>query len=90
MDMIHQFLQIDAVQDISSIFNTLGTPGLLIASVYYVVREVKTQFDSRVGEMKAQYDARITALEKRSEDCEKDRVVLRDMIINTKTQPNNA
>lgn len=90
MDTIRTFLQIPAVQEISSIFNTLGTPGLLIASVYYVVKEVKTQFDSRVGEMKLQYDARITALEKRSEDCEKDRVILRDMIINTKTQPKNA
>ena len=88
MDTIHTFLQIQAVQDLGTIFTTLGTPGLLIASVYYVVKEVKSQFDSRVGEMKTQYDARITALEKRSEDCEKDRIVLRDMIINTKTQPN--
>ena len=88
MDTLHIFLQIQAVQDLATVFTTLGTPGLLIASVYYVVKEVKSQFDSRVGEMKTQYDARITALEKRSEDCEKDRIVLRDMIINTKTQPN--
>ena len=88
METVQTFLQIQAVQDLGAIFTTLGTPGLLIASVYYVVKEVKSQFDSRVGEMKTQYDARITALEKRSEDCEKDRIALRDMIINTKTQPN--
>ncbi len=75
------------MQDIQSIFSTLGTPGLLVASVYYVVREVKTQFDSRVGELKLQYDKRIEALEKRSEDCEKDRVALRDMIIKRTTTP---
>ena len=69
------------MQDIQSIFSTLGTPGLLVASVYYVVREVKNQFDSRVGEMKAQYDARIAAIEQRSMECEKDRIQLRDMII---------
>lgn len=79
---MHQFLQIQTVQDIQSIFSALGTPGLLVASVYYVVREVKNQFDSRVGEMKNQYDARISAIERRSEECEKDRVALRDMIIN--------
>ena len=82
MDTLHTFLQIDAVQDLGAIFTTLGTPGLLIASVYYVVREVKLQFDSRVGELKSQYDARISAIERRSEECEKDRVALRDMIIN--------
>jgi hypothetical protein len=81
METLHTFLQIDAVQDLGTIFTTLGTPGLLIASVYYVVREVKTQFDSRVGELKLQYDARISAIERRSEECEKDRVALRDMII---------
>jgi hypothetical protein len=75
------------MQDIQSIFSTLGTPGLLVASVFYVVREVKTQFDSRVGELKLQYDKRIEALEKRSEDCEKDRVALRDMIIKRTTTP---
>jgi hypothetical protein len=75
------------MQDIQSIFSTLGTPGLLVASVYYVVREVKTQFDSRVGELKLQYDKRIEALEKRSEDCEKDRVALRDMIIKRTATP---
>ena len=75
------------MQDISAIFSTLGTPGLLIASVYYVVREVKTQFDSRVGELKLQYDKRIEALEKRSQDCEKDRVALRDMIIKRTATP---
>jgi hypothetical protein len=69
------------MQDIQSIFSTLGTPGLLVASVYYVVREVKNQFDSRVVEMKTQYDARITAIEQRSMECEKDRIQLRDMII---------
>lgn len=76
------------MQELGTIFSTFGTPGLLIASVYYVVREVKNQFDSRVGEMKNQYDARISALEKRSEDCEKDRIILRDMIIKTKNQQN--
>jgi hypothetical protein len=81
MDTLHTFLQIDAVQDLGTIFTTLGTPGLLIASVYYVVREVKTQFDSRVGELKLQYDARISAIERRSEECEKDRITLRDMIL---------
>jgi hypothetical protein len=81
METIHTFLQIDAVQDLGTIFTTLGTPGLLIASVYYVVREVKTQFDSRVGELKLQYDARISAIERRSEECEKDRITLRDMIL---------
>jgi len=75
------------MQDIQSIFSTLGTPGLLVASVFYVVREVKTQFDSRVGELKLQYDKRIEALEKRSQDCEKDRVALRDMIIKRTTTP---
>jgi len=75
------------MQDIQSIFSTLGTPGLLVASVYYVVREVKTQFDSRVGELKLQYDKRIEALEKRSQDCEKDRVALRDMIIKRTPTP---
>jgi hypothetical protein len=73
------------MQDIQSIFSTLGTPGLLVASVYYVVREVKNQFDSRVGEMKTQYDARITAIEKRSEECEKDRIALRDLILKRTT-----
>ena len=81
MDTLHTLLQIEAVQDLGTIFTTLGTPGLLIASVYYVVREVKTQFDSRVGELKLQYVARISAIERRSEECEKDRVALRDMII---------
>jgi len=85
MDTLHTILQIDAVQDIQSIFSTLGTPGLLVASVYYVVREVKNQFDSRVGEMKTQYDARITAIEKRSEECEKDRIALRDLILKRTT-----
>jgi len=70
MDQLHTFLQIQAVQDLGAIFTTLGTPGLLIASVYYVVRELKSQ-----------YDARISALERRSEECEKDRIALRDMII---------
>jgi hypothetical protein len=70
METLHTFLQIDAVQDLSAIFSTLGTPGLLIASVYYVVKELKRQ-----------YDDRISALERRSEECEKDRVALRDMII---------
>lgn len=81
MESLHTFSQIQAVQDIGTIFTTLGTPGLLIASVYYVVREVKLQFDSRVGELKNQYDARIAAIERRSEECEKDRVSLRDLII---------
>jgi hypothetical protein len=81
METLHTFLQIEAVQDLTTIFTTLGTPGLLIASVYYVVREVKLQFDSRVGELKTQYDARITAIEKRSEECEKDRIALRDLIL---------
>jgi hypothetical protein len=81
METLHTFLQIEAVQDLGTIFTTLGTPGLLIASVYYVVREVKNQFDSRVGELKLQYDARISAIERRSEECEKDRVTLRDMIL---------
>jgi len=75
------------MQDIQSIFSTLGTPGLLVASVFYVVREVKTQFDSRVGELKLQYDKRIEALEKRSQDCEKDRLALRDMIIKRTATP---
>ena len=75
------------MQDIQSIFSTLGTPGLLVASVYYVVREVKTQFDSRVGELKLQYDARIAAIERRSEECEKDRVALRDLIIKRTQTP---
>jgi len=75
------------MQEISTIFSTFGTPGLLMASVFYVVREVKTQFDSRVGELKLQYDKRIEALEKRSDDCEKDRVALRDMIIKRTTTP---
>jgi len=70
METLHTFLQIEAVQDLTTVFTTLGTPGLLIASVYYVVRELKSQ-----------YDARISALERRSEECEKDRVALRDMII---------
>lgn len=70
METLHTFLQIEAVQDLTTIFTTLGTPGLLIASVYYVVKELKSQ-----------YDARISALERRSEECEKDRVALRDMII---------
>ena len=75
------------MQELNTLFATFGTPGLLIASVFYVVREVKTQFDSRVGELKLQYDKRIEALEKRSEDCEKDRVALRDMIIKRTTTP---
>jgi hypothetical protein len=81
MDTLHTFLQIEAVQDLTTIFTTLGTPGLLIASVYYVVREVKIQFDFRVGELKAQYDARIATIERRSDECEKDRVALRDLIL---------
>ena len=87
MDTLHLFLQIQAVQDLATVFTTLGTPGLLIASVYYVVREVKIQFDSRVGELKNQYDARIAAIERRSEECEKDRVALRDLIIKRTTTP---
>jgi hypothetical protein len=87
METIHTLLQIEAVQDIGTIFTTLGTPGLLIASVYYVVREVKMQFDSRVGELKSQYDARISAIERRSEECEKDRITLRDMIIKRTPTP---
>jgi hypothetical protein len=75
------------MQELNTIFSTFGTPGLLIASVYYVVREVKTQFDSRVGELKNQYDARIAAIERRSEECEKDRVALRDLIIKRTTTP---
>ena len=76
MDTLHTFLSIPIVQDINTIFSTLGTPGLLIASVYYVVRELKSQ-----------YDARISALERRSEECEKDRVALRDMIIKHESAP---
>lgn len=76
MDTLHTFLSIPIVQDINAIFSTLGTPGLLIASVYYVVRELKSQ-----------YDARISALERRSEECEKDRVALRDMIIKHESAP---
>ena len=76
MESLHLFLQVPIVQDINAIFSTLGTPGLLIASVYYVVRELKSQ-----------YDARISALERRSEECEKDRVALRDMIINHESAP---
>jgi hypothetical protein len=87
MDTLHTFLQIQAVQDLATVFTTLGTPGLLIASIYYVGREVKTQFDSRVGELKDQYDARISAIERRSEECEKDRVALRDMIIKRTPTP---
>ena len=87
MDTLHTFLQIQAVQDLATVFTTLGTPGLLIASIYYVGREVKTQFDSRVGELKGQYDARIAAIERRSEECEKDRVALRDLIIKRTTTP---
>ena len=75
------------MQELNTLFATFGTPGLLMASVFYVVREVKTQFDSRVGELKLQYDKRIEALEKRSDDCEKDRVALRDMIIKRTTTP---
>ncbi len=76
MEPLHTFLQVPIVQDINAIFSTLGTPGLLIASVYYVVRELKSQ-----------YDARISALERRSEECEKDRVALRDMIIKHESAP---
>ncbi len=76
METLHTLLQIEAVQDITTIFSTLGTPGLLIGAVYYVVRELK-----------GQYDARISALERRSEECEKDRVALRDMIIKGKHAP---
>ena len=76
METLHTLLQIQAVQDLTTVFTTLGTPGLLIASVYYVVRELKSQ-----------YDARISALERRSEECEKDRVALRDMIIKGEHAP---
>lgn len=58
------------VTDIVSIFDKLGTPGLLIGAVYYITREVKRL-----------YDDRIKALEAASVECEKDRIALRALII---------
>jgi hypothetical protein len=40
-----------------------------------------------VGELKSQYDARISEIERRSDECEKDRVALRDMIIKRTQTP---
>jgi hypothetical protein len=62
--------QSPTVTDIVSIFDKLGTPGLLIGAVYYITREVKNL-----------YDGRIKALEAASIECEKDRINLRQLII---------
>jgi hypothetical protein len=48
-----------------------GVIGLLIGAVYYITNKLN-----------AAYEARITALERSSEICEKDRVELRNMILN--------
>lgn len=68
--MLLTFAQSPIVTDITMIFDKLGTPGLLIGAVYYITREVKNL-----------YDARIKALEIASQECEKDRIALRALII---------
>ena len=56
--------------DVIAMFNNLGTPGLLAAAVYFVANKLSQQYESR-----------IVALEKRSDECEQDRVKLRDMLL---------
>lgn len=68
--MFPTLAQSPIVTDIVSIFDKLGTPGLLIGAVYYITREVKNL-----------YDGRIKALEAASIECEKDRINLRQLII---------
>jgi hypothetical protein len=56
--------------EIISMFDKLGTPGLLMAAVYFVANKLSQQYESR-----------IVALEKRSDECEQDRVKIRDMLL---------
>jgi hypothetical protein len=51
-------------------FDKLGTPGLLMAAVYFVANKLSQQYESR-----------IVALEKRSDECELDRVKIRDLLL---------
>jgi hypothetical protein len=51
-------------------FDKLGTPGLLMAAVWLIADKLSKQYESR-----------ITALEKRSDECEQDRVKIRDMLL---------
>jgi hypothetical protein len=51
-------------------FDKLGTPGLLMAAVYFVANKLSQQYESR-----------IVALEKRSDECEQDRVKIRDLLL---------
>jgi hypothetical protein len=56
--------------EIISMFDKLGTPGLLMAAVYFVATKLSQQYESR-----------IVALEKRSDECEQDRVKIRDLLL---------
>jgi hypothetical protein len=56
--------------EIISMFDKLGTPGLLMAAVYFVANKLSQQYESR-----------IVALEKRSDECEQDRVKIRDLLL---------
>ena len=54
-----------------------GIISLLIAAVYYIANKLSSVYVA----LTAAYEARITALERSSEVCEKDRVELRNMIL---------
>jgi hypothetical protein len=56
--------------EIISMFDKLGTPGLLMAAVWFVAKKLSDQYENR-----------ISALEKRSDECEQDRVKIRDMLL---------
>lgn len=56
--------------DLIAMFDKLGTPGLLMAAVYFVATKLSQQYDSRIA-----------ALEKRSDECEQDRMKIRDLLL---------
>ncbi len=62
-------------QVISEIIGKGGIAGLLVVAVWYVTKKLTTT-----------YEARITALEKATEVCEKDRVELRNLILQNLTR----
>ncbi len=62
-------------QIISDILGKGGIAGLLVVAVWYVTKKLTTT-----------YEARIQALERASDICEKDRIELRNLIVNNLTR----
>lgn len=59
----------EAVSIMDRLLEIGGQAGILYLAIWFLVRLLKTQYDSR-----------ITALEKRSDECEMDRVALHSQI----------